>query len=119
MEEKYLWKWTMMIRIPDFVGEKFIKYALDQVALNKREKAPFIDKICVQVLNEMLAIQILYFGPYDEESSTIQRLHNHAKENNYTLRGHHHEIYLSDPRRTKPEKLKTVIRQPVEKKKKK
>ncbi|UYP44875.1 hypothetical protein NEF87_001160 [Candidatus Lokiarchaeum ossiferum] len=115
MEEKRLWNWTMMIRIPDFIGEKYIQYASEQVALKKRDKAPLIDDIRVEIFDERKVVQILYFGPYDEEPPTIKRLHQYAKENNFHLRGHHHEIYLSDPRRTKPEKLKTVIRQPLEK----
>jgi hypothetical protein len=62
-----------------------------------------------------LSVQILYVGTYDEEGPTIARMHAFAEEEGYALRGKHHEIYLSDPRRTAPERLKTVIRQPIAK----
>ncbi len=117
MKDKNLWNWTMMIRIPDFISEEHIAYAMNLVSTKKKDKAPFIDKTRVEVLSEKDVVQILYFGPYDEEPPTIKMLHAYAKEKNYELRGYHHEIYLSDPRRTKPEKLKTILRQPIEKKK--
>ena len=66
--------------------------------------------------NEGLSIQIMHFGSYDDEAPTLAKLHNEfIPKNNYALSGKHHEIYLSDPRKVKPEKLKTVLRQPVKK----
>jgi hypothetical protein len=67
------------------------------------------------VLHEGPAVQILHMGPYSAERPAIARLHDFMKENGYTFNGRHHEIYLGDPRRTQPEKLKTIIRQPVKK----
>jgi hypothetical protein len=61
-----------------------------------------------------LSVQIMHIGPYAEEAPTIEKLHAFARDQGYRLRGKHHEVYLSDPRRTAPDKLKTVIRQPVE-----
>jgi hypothetical protein len=58
----------------------------------------------------------MYIGPYSDEGPTIKKIHDFVKETGHELRGKHHEIYLSDPRRSKPEKLKTVIRQPIQKK---
>jgi hypothetical protein len=60
-----------------------------------------------------LSVQLIYIGPYSAEGLAIRKLHNVIKENGYELRGKHHEVYLSDPRKSAPEKLKTVIRQPV------
>jgi len=62
---------------------------------------------------EGLCAQVLHVGPYAAEVPTIQRLHEFIKEKGYRPAGHHHEIYLSDPRRTSPKKLKTILRQPM------
>jgi hypothetical protein len=62
-----------------------------------------------------LCAQVLHVGPYSEEGTTVQLLHGFIEENGYLPKGFHHEIYLGDPRRTKPENLKTILRQPVEK----
>jgi len=59
--------------------------------------------------------QVMHIGPYSEEGPTIQLLHDYIMEQGYRMRGDHHEIYMSDPRRSKPEKLKTIIRHPIEK----
>ena len=64
---------------------------------------------------EGLSAQIMHIGPYAAEEPTIARLHSFIRDNGYELNGKHHEIYLSDPRRTAPEKLKTVLRQPIRK----
>ncbi len=67
-----------------------------------------------ETYDEGLSVQILHIGPCSEEASTIARLHNNfIPENGLKETGHHHEIYLRDPRKTEPEKLKTVLRQPV------
>ena len=55
----------------------------------------------------------MYVGPYSDEAPTIKKIHKFIKETGHELRGKHHEIYLSDPRRSKPEKMKTIIRQPI------
>ena len=62
---------------------------------------------------ERACVEVLHVGPYAAEPATIQRLHGFARDHGYRLRGRHHEMYLSDPRRTAPERLRTVIRQPV------
>ena len=116
MEEKDKWHWTMMIRIPDFIPDKEIKNAIDVVKDKKREKAPFIDKLRYETYNEGKVVQLMHIGSYDSETSNIAKMHKYAYDNNFILDGFHHEIYLSDPRRTKVERLKTVIRQPITKK---
>ncbi|MHA2297299.1 MAG: GyrI-like domain-containing protein [Candidatus Hodarchaeales archaeon] len=113
MDNKDEWKWTMMIRIPDFVTEEQIKRAMQ---IFKETKNPSnIEKLNYEKYNEGTVVQVLYMGPYSDEGPTIAKMHEYAEEQGYVLDGHHHEIYLSDPRRTKPEKLRTVIRQPVRK----
>ncbi len=74
---------------------------------------PALDRVRFETYHEGLSVQILHIGPYDAEEPTIARLHRFTRDNGYVLNGRHHEIYLSDPRRTAPERLRTVLRQPV------
>ena len=104
------WKWTSMIMQPSYVKEENIKMAIEQTS--KKKELPE-DKIMFNNFHEGLSAQILYQGPYSEEKSTIAKVHNFIHKNGYQMRGKHHEIYLNDPSRTAPEKLKTIIRQPV------
>ena len=112
MERKDEWKWTSMIMQPDFITQEMVNQA--GIEVREKKNPPSLDKVRYEVYNEGLSVQILYFGPYSDEGPTIARMHEFAEEKGYKLRGKHHEIYLSDPRRTKPEKLKTIIRQPIE-----
>ena len=88
---------------------------LDQAvaAAQKKKPLPALEKLRLEIYDEGQAAQILHVGPYREETATIDRLHAFIKEKGYHLCGKHHEIYLSDPRRTAPEKLKTILRQPI------
>ena len=105
------WKWTMLIRQPEQVTPALLTEALAQA--EKKKDLPNLRQVRLESLDEGLAAQIMYFGPYAEEGPTIQRLHIFIQEKGYSLAGKHHEIYLSDPRRSAPEKLRTIIRQPV------
>ena len=109
------WKWTSMIALPDFVTDEHARDAKEQLTA-KRGEVPGLDKLRLERITEGLSVQIMYVGPYSDETETIRRMHDYVDEHGYTFGGKHHEIYLSDPRRTAPEKLKTVIRQPVKKK---
>ncbi len=111
MENKSKWKWTIMIMQPDFVTKALFEEAKKLVAAKKSPE--LIKGIRMETMQEGLCAQILYIGPYDKESSTIVKLHEFIKESGYDLRGKHREIYLNDMRRTAPEKLKTIIRQPM------
>lgn len=112
MENKDAWKWTAMIMQPEYVTEGLVNAALRQV--EKKKNPPALSKIRFESFHEGLSAQIMHIGPYSAEGPTIERLHNFIKENGYELRGKHHEIYLSDPRRSAPEKMRTVIRQPMQ-----
>ena len=105
------WNWTMMIAVPDAMTADEVTAAAGAEA-RKREltAAPLIR---LERLEEGLAAQIMHIGPYAEEAPTIERLHEFVAAQGYELRGRHHEIYLGDPRRTAPERLKTVVRHPV------
>lgn len=112
-ENKDLWKWTMMIMQPEFILKEHIGNALKQVKAKKNP--PALDKVRFERYVEGCAAQVMYFGPYSDEGPTIKNLHSFIHDNGYKRCEKHHEIYLSDPRKTTPEKLKTIIRQPVAK----
>ncbi len=105
------WIWTAMIRQPDFMLNDHLSVALE-LASKKNDHLNF-NRIRLEEYIEGLSVQVLYYGPYADEGPTIEKIHNFAFDQGYQLHGKHHEIYLSDPRRTAPEKLKTVIRQPI------
>ncbi len=111
MENKAIWKWTAMIMQPEYVTEVLVDVALREV--ERKKNPPAVSKIRFESLHEGLSAQIMHIGPYSAEGPTIEKLHNFIREKEYELRGKHHEIYLSDPRRSAPEKMKTVIRQPI------
>lgn len=110
MEDKDAWLWQMMIMQPEFVTAEMIAEAKAQV--KKKKGLAAVDQLKFEVYDEGTGVQILYTGPYADEGPTIQRLHEHVWQQGGELSGKHHEIYLSDPRRAAPERLKTVIRQP-------
>ncbi|NIN66646.1 MAG: hypothetical protein GTO63_18555 [Anaerolineae bacterium] len=112
MGDKDAWKWTAMIMQPEVVTQELVDEAVQEVARKKDPAA--LPKIRFEGYPEGLSVQIMHIGPYSEEAPTIEKLHAFAQQNGYQLRGKHHEIYVSDPRRTAPDRLKTVIRQPVQ-----
>jgi hypothetical protein len=105
------WRWTLMIMQPEYVTGDLFAEAVEQV--EEKKSPPALSKIRFETFHEGLSVQTMHIGPYGDEGPTIEKLHRFAKENGYGMAGKHHEIYLSDPRRTAPEKLKTVIRYPV------
>ncbi len=111
LADKDSWLWTAMILVPEVVTQVTVDTAVTEVI--RKKNPPAIGKVRLEQLAEGTAVQIMHIGPYADEAPTIANLHKFIAENGYIPRGKHHEIYLSDPRRTAPEKLKTVIRQPV------
>ena len=110
-DQKDEWLWTMMIMQPPLITLDQVNTAIQMVQNKKNPVA--LPKLRFDTYHEGLAVQVMYIGPYADEGPTIAGLHQYAKDNGYHLHGKHHEIYLGDPRRTAPERLKTVIRQPV------
>ena len=108
------WKWTAMIMQPEHVTEDTTAKAVED--LKNKKDLPSLSKIRFDSFHEGTSAQIMYIGAYADEGPTIKKLHEFINENRCTLDGKHHEIYLSDPRRAAPEKLKTIIRQPMKKK---
>ncbi|MDD5065651.1 MAG: GyrI-like domain-containing protein [bacterium] len=107
------WKWTLMILMPDRVTEDDFKRAKEKV--REKKDPAYLDLARFGIYKEGAAAQIMHTGPYSAEGPTIKKLHEFFREKGYTFNGKHHEIYLSDPRRAKPEKMKTIIRQPIKK----
>jgi Uncharacterized conserved protein len=112
---KHDFQWISMIRLPEFVTAESFSYAANSFATKhpeaKTENAFLFD------YDEALVAQVLHKGPYDDEPATVSKLDSYAQEQGYRVdfgdNRHHHEIYLSDPRRAKPENLRTIIRHPV------
>ena len=111
MENRSAWMWTLMILQPGVVTKALMKKAVKQAMEKKALTA--LASIRLEPYVEGLSVQIMHIGPYAEEGPTIQKLHAAARERGCELRGKHHEIYFGDPRKTKPEKMRTVIRQPI------
>lgn len=112
IDDKSDWLWTAMIMQPPVVTAELVERATAKAAA-KIDPA-LLDRVRFAGYHEGRAAQVLYVGPYSDEGPTIARLHAFIADNGGTLAGarHHHEIYLGDPRRTAPERLKTIIRQP-------
>ncbi len=108
--ERSGWKWTMMILQPSFVPDEVIQSAVAEA--RKKKGLAAIERLRLESFTEGLCAQILHIGPFSEEGPTIERLHNHIGATK-SLAGKHHEIYLSDIRRSDPQKWKTIIRQPM------
>ena len=110
--DKSRWDWTMMIMQPAWITAAMFDDA--RAVVEKQKNPPALANMRLATYQEGLAVQILHIGPYDAEAPTLHRLHHEfMPANGYTFNGKHHEIYLSDPRRVAPEKLQTVLRQPV------
>ena len=104
------WLWTAMIRQPEFVTKEIFEELL--TLTKKKKNLPALEKIRFESYKEGKSAQMMHIGPYLAEAPNIMKIHEYIKSNGHKLSGKHHEIYLGDPRKSAPEKLKTVIRQP-------
>jgi len=111
MATKDRWEWTMMVMQPEWVSSELVENV--RLSTKKKKPNPLLDEIRFTRYSEGLCVQILYTGAYSDEASTISQLHNLIHADGYQTNGKHHEIYLGDVRKTPPEKLKTILRQPV------
>lgn len=109
-EDKATFKWTMMIMQPPHITAEMVEEARDAVRVKKNP--PLLDHIRFEEYREDEAVQIMHIGPYADEGPNIARLHHFIEDNGWQLAKRHHEIYLSNPDRVAPEKMKTIIRQP-------
>ena len=111
--DRSAWKWTAMIAQPDFITPDLLAEAVTEA--RKRKDLPALGLLRLEALREGPSAQVMHIGPYSAEGPTVANLHAFIADQGLRPRGKHHEIYCSDPRRAAPDKLKTVIRQPVEK----
>lgn len=106
------WKWTMMIMVPDWLKKADFDEAIK--AAHKKNPELHVERIRFESLTEGLSVQIMHIGSYDDETPTLLRLHDEwLPQHGYKETLKHHEIYIGDPRKTNPSRLKTVLRQPV------
>lgn len=107
------WHWTMMIMLPDWLNETAFAASVDKASKKLGDPPASLRH---ESFDEGLSAQILHIGPYSEEGPTIAKMHKEfLPQNGLIENGHHHEIYLGDPRKTAPDKLRTVLRHPVRK----
>ncbi|UTT53566.1 GyrI-like domain-containing protein [Microbacterium maritypicum] len=115
--DKSAWMWTSMIMVGDHITASMFAHAVESVAqkaAKKKELIPALDAVRLETLEEGTCVQTLHVGPFDDEGPVLDDLHRRfIPENGLQMRGRHHEIYLSDLRRTDPAKLRTILRQPV------
>jgi hypothetical protein len=104
-------QWKLLIRVPDFITETQLAEA--RRSLREKGKEGDFDGVTLETVDEGRCIQMLHVGPYENEHETIDTMMSFAAEQGVEPHGRHHEIYLSDPRRVPPEKLRTIIRHPV------
>ncbi len=106
------WPYTLMMLQPGHITDEMFRAAVSQAA--EKRPNPALAQMRLERWEEGLSIQIMHIGPYADEPRSIARMDAFAEEKGYRKRGRHHEIYLGDPRRAQPDKLKTILRQPVE-----
>jgi hypothetical protein len=110
-QDRSTWNWTMMIMQPPQVDGDLVAEVVAAAA--RRKPSGSLERVELRQVVEGPSAQVLHVGPYSEERATIERLLAFASGSEYEISGRHHEIYLSSPRRTVPEKLKTILRYPV------
>lgn len=110
-DNKDIWKWTLMIMQPDFITADMVEKAIKDV--EKKKGIIISNRIRFEEMEEGLCAHIMHIGPYAEEQPTVEKLHSFIKDKGCNLRGKHREIYLSDPRKADPSKMKTIIRNPI------
>jgi hypothetical protein len=110
LQNKNNWKWRLMMMQPELIVKDLVQETLK--AVEKKKNPPALPKLKFEEYDEGKSAQIMHVGPFSEEGPTVARLHQFIEDNGNKLHGFHHEIYINDMRRTAPEKLKTVLRQP-------
>jgi hypothetical protein len=110
--DKSRWDWTLMIMVPDWITDDMFVTAADKVGA--KDDPDRLDDLRLGTLSEGLCVQALHIGSYDDEGPLLRRMHEEfVPAHGLTMSGKHHEIYLSDPRRVEPARLRTILRQPV------
>ncbi len=115
--DKSRWEWTLLLLVPDWIDRALVERTADAVRAKATRAKPAparLDEIRFEVLEEGRCVQTLHVGSYDDEGPVLERMHEEfIPANGLRMTGRHHEIYLSDARRVAPERLRTILRQPV------
>jgi hypothetical protein len=109
---KEQWRWKLLIRMPDFVTAEKVEEARVK-ALGKKKELVMLSDIEFESLHEGSCVQMLHIGPYTSEPETLSQMYQFMETSQVSISGLHHEIYLSDPRKIDPSKMKTILRYPV------
>ena len=110
--DKSRWDWTMMLMVPDWISREEFHSAVEQAGARNRPAR--LDDVRFETLSEGRCVQTLHYGSFDDEGPVVERLHNEfIPENGLREDGKHHEVYFSDFRKVAPDKLRTLLRQPV------
>lgn len=110
--DKSRWNWTLMIMVPDWIDHDLFATAVQEAGAKNGPAR--LDEVRLEVLSEGRCVQTLHIGSYDDEAALLARMHHEfIPAHGLTMVGRHHEIYLSDARRVAPDKLRTILRQPV------
>ena len=110
-EPRETWNWRLMIRTPDFIADDQLHEAISAAASRGKDAA--VGGARLESITEGRCVQVLHKGPYADEPAAIAAMDAYAQERQLMRNGYHHEIYLTDPNRTTPEKMRTILRQPV------
>jgi hypothetical protein len=110
-DSRETWRWKLIIRVPQFIAARDLRDAAAK--LKEKGKGDPAAKVRLETIREGRCVQALHVGPYSSEPATIERMKAVAEASGLSFSGAHHEIYLSDPRRVAPEKLRTILRLPV------
>lgn len=106
------WKYTLLILQPEQITTELLDEALEK--LRKKKPSPALAQLRLAEFSEGRCIQTMHIGPYADEMRTIQKMDEFAATQGYRMHGKHHEIYLGDPRRAQPDRMKTILRHPIE-----
>lgn len=106
------WRWKLLIRTPNFIKTADLTKAV--ATLLKRKKPPEVKAVKLERIKEGRCVQMLHVGPYEREGETIAKMKTFVASKGLQLAGPHHEIYVSDPRRVSSDRLKTILREPVQ-----
>lgn len=106
------WHWKLLIRMPAFVTPEIVDSARDKAFSKKNHLEP-IQQVVLETIHEGLCVQIMHIGPYSTEPDTLAKMYAYMKQHHYVQDGHHHEVYLSDPRKAASSSMKTILRAPV------
>lgn len=110
--DKTQWEWTVMLMLPEWIEDALVEESIERVRVKKNP--PRLAEVRVEILDEGMCVQTLHVGPYDDEGPVLEALHSEILPSRGLVpAGRHHEIYLKDPRTTAPERLQTILRQPV------